>query len=156
MNTGKIISRAALCALLAGVPFWAQAAVSPAQAVAVAEQKTGATAVEIEYERERKAAYYEIQLRAPKNEYEVHIDAGDGGIIRQDSSREDDAVPPAGLIGLAKAVDSVLARYPGSTLDKAELDRERRGWVYKVRVEDGNGARISLRLDAQNGEILKR
>lgn len=39
---------------------------------------------------------------------------------------------------------------------EAELDREKRGWVYELKLIDGRGRLVELEVDAATGALLER
>jgi uncharacterized membrane protein YkoI len=54
-----------------------------------------------------------------------------------------------------KLNEAALAKHPGSTLHKTELEERHGKYVYEVDLRDAQGLEWDLELDATNGQVLK-
>jgi uncharacterized membrane protein YkoI len=59
------------------------------------------------------------------------------------------------IISMEEVLRYAHTLQPGQLIE-AELERERGGYVYELKIIDGDGRIHKLELDAQNGELLKR
>ena len=105
MNKATIISTSAIALLITGLSFNAiadsnnktataeaqkNAAISLTQAINIAEQATGGTSSEAEFELEDGVAIYEVDIDMPNgSELELEIDAQSGEILAQKTEDED-------------------------------------------------------------------
>lgn len=72
---------------------------------------------------------------------------------------ENEADEAASLAGLAtitadQARDSALAKFPGATVVKVELENENGALVYGVELTDASGKGQDVKVDAGNGSVL--
>lgn len=72
---------------------------------------------------------------------------------------ENEADEAASLAGLAtitadQARDSALAKFPGATVKKVELENENGALVYGVELVDASGKGQDVKVDAGNGSVL--
>ena len=105
MNKATIISTSAIALLIAGLSFNAiadsnnkaataeaqqNAAITLTQAITIAEQATGGTNSEAEFELEDGVALYEVEIDMPDgSEIELEIDAQSGAILTQKTEDDD-------------------------------------------------------------------
>ena len=129
-----------------------QSKISAAQAIAIAEKDTGATADNLELELKRGNAVYEIDLHDDKQEYEIRVDAITGEITKRQSEYEDD-LPRRGTITITQAIETA-ERETGAKVVEADLDGKRSGLVYEIELI-GNDTRYDVDISADDGKILR-
>lgn len=123
------------------------AAVSIAQAISIAEAKTGGVAVSLDVRGQ--GAIYEIETITKTHEHQVQIDARTGELLS--STKEYDVnVMPSVKLSLADAAK--IAQGSG-TLHDISLERElgRTYYEAKVMVEHP----YEIHIDANSGQILQ-
>ena len=86
-----------------------QSKISAAQAIAIAEKDTKATADNLDLELHRGSAVYEIDLHDDKQEYEIRVDAVSGEITARKSEYED-KLPRRGTLTLTQAIETAEGR----------------------------------------------
>ncbi len=121
-------------------------------------------------------AVYEVEFCSANAEYDYDLDAVTGAVVKKEldlpdydwSHRDgyhiDRASTPAGSaagtqtgrITEAQAKEAALARLPGATVRKCELDYEDDigGYLYELELVS-NGREYDCEIDAQTGAILK-
>ena len=130
-----------------------QSKISAAQAIAIAEKDTGATADNLELELKRGNAVYEIDLHDDKQEYEIRVDAITGEITKRQSEYEDD-LPRRGTITITQAIETA-ERETGAKVVEADLDGKRSGLVYEIELIGSDGSRHFADISADDGKILR-
>ena len=63
--------------------------VTPDQAMAIAAEATGGTALSVGQEMEGGQLLYEVQVRTPSGDKEVEVRASDGGVVEIESADND-------------------------------------------------------------------
>jgi uncharacterized membrane protein YkoI len=63
--------------------------VTPDQAMAIAAEATGGTALSVGQETEGGQLLYEVQVRTPSGDKEVEVRASDGGVVEIESADND-------------------------------------------------------------------
>ena len=109
-------------------------------------------------------AVYEVEFCAADTEYDYELDALTGAVVKKeldlpdyDWSKRDDyriehKAPAAGAtITEAKAEEIALAKAPGATIVKCELDDD---GYYELELKD-QGREYDCEIDARTGDILK-
>jgi len=129
-----------------------QSKISAAQAIAIAEKDTGATADNLELELKRGNAVYEIDLHDDKQEYEIRVDAISGEITARKSEYED-KLPRRGTITLAQAIESAEKETGAKTVE-ADLEGKRGGLMYEIGLI-GNDTRYDVDISADDGKVLR-
>lgn len=87
----------------------------------------------------------------PRYDSSITVPAG------ADTEREtDEAASLAALATITadQARDSALARFPGATVTKVELENENGALVYGVELVDASGKGQDVKVDAGNGSVL--
>lgn len=130
-----------------------QSKISAAQAIAIAEKDTGATADNLELELKRGNAVYEIDLHDDKQEYEIRVDAVSGEITARQSEYED-KLPRRGSITLTQAIETAEKETGAKTVE-ADLDGKRSGLVYEIELI-GNDTRYDVDISADDGKVLRK
>lgn len=96
----------------------------------------------------------------PAQDTETHDPAYTGSItVPQTSADGTEAQQSAALAGMAKitaeqASAAALAKFPGATIQKTELEDENGSLVWDVSLTDAKGAKQDVKVDAGNGAIL--
>ena len=130
-----------------------QSKISAAQAIAIAEKDTNATADNLDLELHRGSAVYEIDLHDDKQEYEIRVDAITGEITKRQSEYEDD-LPRRGTITITQAIETA-ERETGAKVVEADLDGKRSGLVYEIELMGSDGSRNFADISADDGKILR-
>ena len=130
-----------------------QSKISAAQAIAIAEKDTGATADNLELELKRGNAVYEIDLHDDKQEYEIRVDAISGEITARQSEYED-KLPRRGTITLAQAIETAEKETGAKTVE-ADLEGKRGGLMYEIELL-GNDTRYDVDISADDGKVLRK
>ena len=130
-----------------------QSKISAAQAIAIAEKDTKATADNLDLELHRGSAVYEIDLHDDKQEYEIRVDAITGEITKRQSEYEDD-LPRRGTITITQAIETA-ERETGAKVVEADLDGKRSGLVYEIELIGSDGNRYDVDISADDGKILR-
>ena len=130
-----------------------QSKISAAQAIAIAEKDTNATADNLDLELHRGSAVYEIDLHDDKQEYEIRVDAITGEITKRQSEYEDD-LPRRGTITITQAIETA-ERETGAKVVEADLDGKRSGLVYEIELIGSDGSRHFADISADDGKILR-
>ena len=130
-----------------------QSKISAAQAIAIAEKDTNATADNLDLELHRGSAVYEIDLHDDKQEYEIRVDAITGEITKRQSEYEDD-LPRRGTITITQAIETA-EREAGAKVVEADLDGKRSGLVYEIELIGSDGSRHFVDISADDGKILR-
>ena len=131
-----------------------QSKISTAQAIAIAEKDTGATADNLELELKRGNAVYEIDLHDDKQEYEIRVNAITGEITKRQSEYEDD-LPRRGTITITQAIETA-ERETGAKVVEADLDGKRSGLVYEIELIGSDGNRYDVDISADDGKVLRK
>ena len=126
-----------------------QSKISAAQAIAIAEKDTKATADNLDLELHRGSAVYEIDLHDDKQEYEIRVDAITGEITKRQSEYEDD-LPRRGTITITQAIETA-ERETGAKVVEADLDGKRSGLVYEIELIGSDGSRHFADISADDG-----
>ena len=127
-----------------------QSKISAAQAIAIAEKDTKATADNLDLELHRGSAVYEIDLHDDKQEYEIRVDAITGEITKRQSEYEDD-LPRRGTITITQAIETAEGQGKGKVVE-AELEGRRDG--SELIGSDGN--RYDVDISADDGKVLRK
>ena len=130
-----------------------QSKISAAQAIAIAEKDTNATADNLDLELHRGSAVYEIDLHDDKQEYEIRVDAITGEITKRQSEYEDD-LPRRGTITITQAIETA-ERETGAKVVEADLEGKRSGLVYEIELIGSDGSRHFADISADDGKILR-
>ena len=130
-----------------------QSKISAAQAIAIAEKDTKATADNLDLELYRGSAVYEIDLHDDKQEYEIRVDAITGEITKRQSEYEDD-LPRRGTITITQAIETA-ERETGAKVVEADLDGKRSGLVYEIELIGSDGSRHFADISADDGKLLR-
>ena len=131
-----------------------QSKISAAQAIAIAEKDTNATADNLDLELRRGNAVYEIDLHDDKQEYEIRVDAITGEITKRQSEYEDD-LPRRGTITITQAIETA-ERETGAKVVEADLDGKRSGLVYEIELIGSDGNRYDVDISADDGKVLRK
>ena len=131
-----------------------QSKISAAQAIAIAEKDTKATADNLDLELHRGSAVYEIDLHDDKQEYEIRVDAITGEITKRQSEYEDD-LPRRGTITITQAIETA-ERETGAKVVEADLDGKRGGLVYEIELIGSDGNRYDVDISADDGKVLRK
>ncbi|MDR6227640.1 PepSY domain-containing protein [Desmospora profundinema] len=156
-------------------------ALTAEEAVQKAEERYPGSVKEIELNDTSARAVYEIELEGPGGNYEVHMDANSGEILKveqghrpkerktavedhQENLTDDIAVedgseertkeePRNGKrISYKKAKKIALSEFDGKVKD-IELDKDDGRWIYEVKIKNGK-EKAELEIDAFTGETL--
>ena len=123
----------------------AQSKISATEAVAIAEKASGARADNLELDMKNGRAVFDLDLRNGHEEYDIHVDAVSGDIIKNHHEHDDDqAHNPAAA---EKAVSAKVV--------DIELERTVQGLIYQVELLGDNGERHYVDVDAAEGKILR-
>lgn len=126
------------------------------QAKSIALKKVpGATIHKIDLDYEGGKAIYEIELYLNQYEYDLKLDArtGSGISIKKELRDGYTASKPQGTTFISKqqAKSAVLAKLPGATVTKIELDRE--DGVYELELRKGN-VEYDAEVNARTGQVI--
>ena len=130
-----------------------QSKISAAQAIAIAEKDTNATADNLDLELHRGSAVYEIDLHDDKQEYEIRVDAITGEITKRQSEYEDD-LPRRGTITITQAIETA-ERETGAKVVEADPEGKHSGLVYEIELIGSDGSRHFADISADDGKILR-
>jgi hypothetical protein len=131
-----------------------QSKISAAQAIAIAEKETNATADSLDLEMKRGAAVYDIELFDSAQEYEIRVDAVSGEIVGRKSEQKAN-LPAKSAISLTQAVETAEGQGKGKVVE-ADLDGRRDGSVvYEVKVINSDGSRYDIDVSAADGIVLR-
>lgn len=131
-----------------------QSKISAAQAIAIAEKETNATADSLDLEMKRGAAVYDIELFDSAQEYEIRVDAVSGEIVGRKSEQKAN-LPAKSAISLTQAVETAEGQGKGKVIE-ADLDGRRDGSVvYEVKVINSDGSRYDIDVSAADGTVLR-
>jgi uncharacterized membrane protein YkoI len=84
--------------------------------------------------------------------------AGGGtGVAGEDHDRARQALEAGEILPLRTILDRVERAYPGQVID-VELERDPASprWIYEIKVLQGGGTLLRLKVDARDGTILSR
>ena len=127
-----------------------QSKISAAQAIAIAEKETNATADSLDLEMKRGAAVYDIELFDSAQEYEIRVDAVSGEIVGRKSEQKAN-LPAKSAISLTQAVETAEGQGKGKVVE-ADLDGRRDGSVvYEIEVINSDGSRYDTDGSAADG-----
>lgn len=131
-----------------------QSKISAAQAIAIAEKDTKATADSLDLEMKRNAAVYDIELFDSAQEYEIRVDAVSGEILARKSEQKAN-LPAKSAISLTQAVETAEGQGKGKVVE-ADLDGRRDGSVvYEIKVINSDGSRYDIDISAADGKVLR-
>ena len=131
-----------------------QSKISAAQAIAIAEKETNATADSLDLEMKRGAAVYDIELVDSAQEYEIRVDAVSGEIVGRKSEQKAN-LPAKSAISLTQAVETAEGQGKGKVVE-ADLDGRRDGSVvYEIEVINSDGSRYDIDVSAADGTVLR-
>lgn len=103
-------------------------------------------------------AVYEIDFISGSTEYDYEIDALTGKVLEYDIDRAD-PIPPQerpstdGLISADKAKSIALAKAPGASVVRCELDYDDGRAVYEIELRSGR-TEYDCDIDAKTGAVL--
>ena len=122
---------------------------SDAKEIAINAAK-GGKVVDIELERRKGAAYYEVEVKNKGVEHEIKIDATTGRILKHKT--ENKAAKFNISRGQAKQIALTAVR--GGRVTDIDLENKRGNAYYEVEVKDGRGNEHELKIDAQSGKVF--
>ena len=152
----KLVGISVLLATLSATSVFAASNISIAQAKSIALKKVpGATIHKIDLDYEGGKAIYEIELYLNQYKYDLKLDArtGSGISIKKELRDGYTASKPQGTTFISKqqAKSAVLAKLPGATVTKIELDRE--DGVYELELRKGN-VEYDAEVNARTGQVI--
>lgn len=71
----------------------------------------------------------------------------------QDHDRARQALAAGEILPLRTVLERVERKHPGQVME-VELEREKTGWIYEVKLLRPGGALVKLKIDARNGTVL--
>ena len=131
-----------------------QSKISAAQAIAIAEIETNATADSLDLEMKRGAAVYDIELFDSAQEYEIRVDAVSGEIVGRKSEQKAN-LPAKSAISLTQAIETA-ERETDAKVVEADLDGKRSGLVYEIELIGSDGNRYDVDISADDGKVLRK
>ena len=131
----------------------AQSKISAAQAVAIAEKASGAHADNLELDMKNGRAVFDLDLRNGQKEYDIHVDAVSGDIIKNSQETDNDPQHNPG-INMAQAIAAAEKAVAGKVVD-AELENTQQGLIYQTELLGSNGERHYVDIDAADGKVLR-
>lgn len=137
---------------------------SIAQAIAVAEQKTGGRAMKVEAEHEKGAYLYAVKTVSAEKVTEVFVDPASGSVVRTDDEGwiarlldQEDQREFAKLSSTTTTLATAIATAEQNTGGKAieaGLDDEDGAMAYEIEI-DKDGTRQRVLIDSTSGTLLK-
>ncbi|WP_342513427.1 PepSY domain-containing protein [Sporosarcina sp. FSL K6-1522] len=130
------------------------------EAKAIAVKSVGGKVTEIELDREKSGAIYEVEVQSEGIEYDLDIDAKTGKVLRTDQDdrdgddRDDDVVVPNGKPITEVAAIAIANKQAKGIVTKVELDNEDGRVIYEIEMKDGT-YEYDFDIDAVSGEVLK-
>ena len=118
------------------------------------EQSSGARVTNVEFERDAQGNYvYEAQLSdKPFGEVKLMLSVATGEVLNPVKS----GAPAVQPKSMAVMLESLQARYNGRVLE-AELETDaRRRLYYSVELQQPNGSKLELEVDAVTLEVLRQ
>jgi uncharacterized membrane protein YkoI len=73
----------------------------------------------------------------------------------RDHDRARAALRAGEVLPLATILERVAQQQPGQVLD-VELERDDGHWIYELKLLQGSGALVKLKVDARDGRVLRR
>ena len=131
----------------------AQSKISAAQAVAIAEKASGAHADNLELDMKNGRAVFDLDLRNGPQEYDIHVDAVSGDIIKNSQETDNDPQHNPG-INMAQAIAAAEKAVAGKVVD-AELENTQQGLIYQTELLGSHGERHYVDIDAADGKVLR-
>lgn len=128
------------------------ATISAAQAVGVAEQRTGGRAIEVGLSRERGKQVWEVKTQAGTKLIDIYIDTRTGAVVGSDAEGFARAALPSERITLAAALGIAELETLGRILE-AERENENGIIVYDIEVLTAAGVR-EVNVDASQGRLM--
>ncbi|MFP7495198.1 PepSY domain-containing protein [Terribacillus saccharophilus] len=117
------------------------------------EQTGTVTSVELDTARDGQA-YYEVDVKEDKAEYDLRVNADDGSVeSRKDNDDDDDSnqvTEPK--IDIKTAAETALAQEKGATLTDIDLDEDDGRLEYDVELRTDRDE-IEVTVDAESGEV---
>lgn len=125
---------------------------SAAQAVGVAEQRTGGRAIEVGLSREQGMQVWEVKTQAGTKLVDTYIDMRTGAVVGSDAEGAARAALPSERITLAAALGKAESETGGRILE-AERENEDGVIVYGIEVVTATGVR-EVNIDAAQGRLM--
>ncbi len=72
-----------------------------------------------------------------------------------DQDRARSALLAGEILPLPAILERVAKEHPGNVLE-VELDREGERWIYELKILQGGGGLLKLKVDARDAQIIKR
>ena len=98
-------------------------------------------------------AVFDLDLRNGHEEYDIHVDAVSGDIIKNHHEHDDDQAHNPG-IDMTQAIAAAEKAVSAKVVD-IELERTVQGLIYQVELLGGNGERHYVDVDAADGKIQR-
>ena len=156
--TKKVITFLILASLIVGFAIPATAAsarnsITPEQAKEIAlGVYPGAEVIKTELETSRRSGdYFEVKLMIDDVKVEVKVDAATGE-IREGYEKN---LLEVATITPTQAREIALGLHPGATIRKTELEYEKGVLVYEISLNQSNGRKAEVYVDAATGEVVK-
>lgn len=143
-----VVLAASLSAVAAGLISKTQAEQDALKAV------NGGTVIQAVLETEGRLRYWSIDIAQPTHEYEVHVNAYTGAILRIIVQPAGAQLNGAALLSRQEAVQLAMTAAGGGSVRDARLEKEAEQKVWSVDLSTAE-AETQVRLDAHSGQVLK-
>ncbi|MBR1374513.1 MAG: PepSY domain-containing protein [Cardiobacteriaceae bacterium] len=110
----------------------------------------GGRVVDIELERRKGSAYYEVEVKNQGVEHEIKIDATTGRILKHKTENKTAQLN----ISRDQAKQIALTAVRGGRITDIDLENKRAAAYYEVEVRDARGNEHELKIDAQSGKVF--
>ena len=135
------------------------------EAKAIAVKSVGGKVTEIELDREKSGAIYEVEVQSAGIEYDLDIDAKTGKVLRTDQddrdgddrddrNDDDDVIVTDAKTISEEAAIAIAMKQAKGTVAKVELDNDDGRVVYEIEIKDGM-YEYDFDIDAVSGDVLK-
>lgn len=128
---------------------------------AIAVKAVGGNVMEIEFERKKSGAMYEVEVKSKGVEYDLDIDAKTGKVLRTDKNNDDDDYYDDDKVlnydGKLLTMDEAVAiakKQAKGKVSKVELDDDDGKLYYEIEIKDGK-YEYEFEIDAITGEVLE-
>ncbi|MYL43844.1 PepSY domain-containing protein [Virgibacillus salexigens] len=128
------------------------------------EDQYDGTITELELDKDRNQAVYEVEVIEKSKEHDLKLDADTGEVLREkskDINKDDDDIEDdvkldmnnEDLIGVEKAKEIAKNNFDGKVVS-IELDDDDNRLIYELELKNGK-KEADFDIDAKNGEILE-
>lgn len=129
------------------------AKVSMVEAIKLAEDHVSGRAFQVDIDDDRFETAYEIELEVQGHVKEVWVSVKELKVLEVKSDDDDDDIPKARKVGLAKLVETAQAHKGGKAFE-AECDDDRWDTTCEVSVVTSKNEVWDIVLDGESGKVI--